>query len=50
MAKHLILAATSGIGQATCRLLCERGHSLFLTSRSRDKVLPLAEECKAAYK
>jgi NAD(P)-dependent dehydrogenase (short-subunit alcohol dehydrogenase family) len=49
MAKYLVLAATSGIGQATCRLLREQGHGLFLTGRSRDKISPVANAYAAGY-
>jgi NAD(P)-dependent dehydrogenase (short-subunit alcohol dehydrogenase family) len=49
MAKYLVLAATSGIGQATCHLLCERGHDLFVTGRSRDRIASLAERVDASF-
>ena len=40
MAHFLIIAASSGIGQATSILLKQAGHSVFTTARSADKIQP----------
>jgi len=40
MAKYLIIAAGSGIGQATCALLKDAGHQLFTTARDNSKITP----------
>ena len=40
MAHFLIIAASSGIGQATTRLLKEAGHSVFTTARDQGKITP----------
>lgn len=49
MAKYLVLAATSGIGQTTCQLLHEQGHDLFVTGRSHDRIGSLAERMNASF-
>lgn len=40
MAKYLIIAASSCIGQATVSLLKEAGHSVFTTARDYTKITP----------
>lgn len=40
MAHYLILAASSGIGQATVALLQQQGHSVFTTARDNSKITP----------
>jgi NADPH:quinone reductase-like Zn-dependent oxidoreductase len=40
MAHFLVIAASSGIGQATVSLLKEAGHSLFTTARDQLKIFP----------
>jgi 3-oxoacyl-[acyl-carrier protein] reductase len=40
MAHYLILAAGSGIGQATTALLKQAGHSVFTTARNTGKITP----------
>jgi NAD(P)-dependent dehydrogenase (short-subunit alcohol dehydrogenase family) len=40
MSKYLIIAASSGIGQATCSLLQSQGHQLFTTARDSGKIAP----------
>jgi short-subunit dehydrogenase len=40
----LVLGATSGIAEATCRLWAERGDSLFLVARGADKVATVAAD------
>ena len=40
MSRYLIIAASSGIGQATCRLLQQAGHQLFTTARDGSKIKP----------
>lgn len=40
MAKFLVIAASSGIGQATVSLLKEQGHSVFTTARDDKKIKP----------
>lgn len=40
MAHFLIIAASSGIGQATTALLREAGHSVFTTARDVSKITP----------
>jgi NAD(P)-dependent dehydrogenase (short-subunit alcohol dehydrogenase family) len=40
MAHYLIIAASSGIGQATVKLLEENGHSVFTTARDTSKIAP----------
>jgi len=39
MAHFLVIAASSGIGQATVSLLKEYGHTVFTTARSNSKIL-----------
>jgi len=43
MAHFLVIAASSGIGQATVSLLKEAGHSVFTTARDTNKITPDAE-------
>ncbi len=40
MARFLVIAASSGIGQATVSLLKEAGHSVFTTARDDKKITP----------
>ncbi len=40
MAHFLIIAASSGIGQATTELLTTAGHSVFTTARDQSKIVP----------
>lgn len=40
MAKYLVMAASSGIGQATTSLLRAGGHHVFTTARDRSKIEP----------
>jgi len=40
MAHYLIIAASSGIGQATSALLKEAGHTVFTTARNDSKITP----------
>lgn len=40
MAHFLVVAASSGIGQATVSLLKEAGHSVFTTARDNQKITP----------
>ena len=40
MAHYLVVAASSAIGQATCRLLKEAGHTVFTTARDARKITP----------
>jgi len=42
----LVLGATSGIAEATCRLWAERGDSLFLVGRSADKLAAVAADLR----
>nr|WP_315266749.1 SDR family oxidoreductase [Microbacterium lemovicicum] len=40
MARYLIIAASSGIGQATCALLREAGHEVVTTARDTSTITP----------
>lgn len=40
MANFLVIAASSSMGRATCKLLQEDGHHLYQTARSYDKITP----------
>jgi len=40
MAHFLVIAASSGIGQATVSLLKQAGHSVFTTARDKSKITP----------
>ena len=40
MAKFLIIAASSGIGQEVVRLLKDEGHTVFTTARDNSKIMP----------
>jgi 3-oxoacyl-[acyl-carrier protein] reductase len=40
MARFLIIAASSAIGQSTSRLLREQGHDVFTTARNNNKIQP----------
>lgn len=40
MAHYLIIAASSGIGQATTELLLSKGHTVFTTARDSSKISP----------
>lgn len=40
MAHYLIIAASSGIGQATTALLKQAGHTVFTTARDNSKITP----------
>ena len=43
MANYIVIAASSGIGQATTSLLREAGHQVFTTARDRTKIIPDVE-------
>ncbi len=40
MARFLLIAAASGIGQATTKILKDAGHSVFLTARNQNVITP----------
>lgn len=40
MAHHIIITASSGIGQATTKLLLSKGHTVFTTARDESKISP----------
>lgn len=40
MARYLVIAAGSGIGQATVSLLRQEGHSVFTTARDNSRITP----------
>lgn len=40
MANFLIIAASSSMGRATCKLLQDEGHRIYQTARSSDKIIP----------
>jgi len=40
LAHYLIIAASSGIGQATAQLLLSKGHTVFTTARDGSKISP----------
>lgn len=40
MANFLVIAASSTLGRATCKLLQENGHRVYQTARSCDKITP----------
>jgi decaprenylphospho-beta-D-erythro-pentofuranosid-2-ulose 2-reductase len=42
----LVLGATSGIAEATCRIWAERGDSLFLIARNADKLAAVAADMR----
>ncbi len=42
----LVLGATSGIAEATCRLWAERGDSLFLVARNADRLAAVAADLR----
>ena len=44
----LVLGATSGIAEATCRLWAERGDHLFLVGRNADRLLLRQRTCACA--
>lgn len=45
--KILVLGATSGIAEATCRIWASQGASLFLVARSADKLAAVAADLRA---
>lgn len=44
MANYIIFAASSDIGRATAQILLSAGHSLFVTSRTKENLQPLLTE------
>ena len=40
MANFLVIAASSSMGRATCKLLQDEGHRVYQTARSSDKITP----------
>ena len=40
MANFLVIAASSTMGRATCKLLQEQGYHVYKTARSGDKITP----------
>lgn len=44
--KILVLGATSGIAEATCRIWASQGASLFLVARNREKLSAVAQDLK----
>ena len=49
MANYLLISATSSIGEETAKRLSEKGHNLFLTSRSEEKIAPLVQGTRSPY-
>lgn len=49
MARYLLISATSSIGTEVAKRLHQKGHELFLTSRSEEKIAPLLELTHAPY-
>src|ERR1700734_1208592 len=45
--KILVLGATSGIAEATCRIWASQGASLFLVARNAEKLSAVAADLKA---
>src|SRR5271167_1169856 len=45
--KILVLGATSGIAEATCRIWAEQGASLFLVARNAEKLASVAADLQA---
>jgi decaprenylphospho-beta-D-erythro-pentofuranosid-2-ulose 2-reductase len=45
--KILVLGATSGIAEATCRIWASQGASLFLVARNADKLAAVAQDLRA---
>jgi short-subunit dehydrogenase len=46
MKKYLVLGATSGIAEATCRIWASEGASLFLVARNAEKLAAVAADLK----
>ena len=44
--KILVLGATSGIAEATCRIWASQGHSLFLVARNAEKLAAVAADLR----
>jgi short-subunit dehydrogenase len=45
MKVSLVTGASSGLGRDIAKLLCGKGHIVYATARSKDKLLELKEEC-----
>lgn len=43
----LVTGASSGLGRDISKLLCKKGHIVYITARSKDKLIDLKKECKA---
>ena len=41
----LVTGASSGLGKEISRLLCKKGHFVYVTARQKDKLIKLQEEC-----
>ena len=41
----LVTGASSGLGRSIAKLLCEKGATVYVVARSKDKLLELKKEC-----